>query len=282
MKAQSCGCIPVTSGQPLSAAPETCGDFDLGASGRAGYIGQDAEWQQDYVRALLAAATRPAGELAAIRARMKESARRRFSWRAVAAQWTSIFRNATPVAAAAAAAVAEAREATTTTPPSPRPSPSPPTPSPRPSRTPPSPSRKPPSPRPSPPTPSPRPSPPTPSRKPGWKSVLLEVGLDPTTAGAGSEEASAADAAGGASGSGGRRRESEAADEVSEEEVEEVEEEAAEEAEEDALVRRMAELRAELDRQHGRRMLLQQRTSAAEVQLKACEEDAAAQSLYAS
>lgn len=100
MQAQACGCIPVTSGQPISAAPETCGDFDLGAKGRVGYIGQDAQWQQDYVSALLAAATRPASELAVLRTRMKASARARFNWTTVAAQWTDVFRNASAIAPA--------------------------------------------------------------------------------------------------------------------------------------------------------------------------------------
>lgn len=98
MKAQSCGCIPVTSGQPISAAPETCGEFDLGARGRPGYIGQDPDWQRDYVDALLAAARRPSAELTALRTRMKSSARQRFSWRSVAAQWSAVFQNATAIA----------------------------------------------------------------------------------------------------------------------------------------------------------------------------------------
>lgn len=91
MKAQACGCVPVTSGQPISALPETCGEFDLGATGRSGFIGQDLQWQEDFLRALLAAAQRPSSELTAFRVRMKGSARRRFSWSSVAKQWTSFF-----------------------------------------------------------------------------------------------------------------------------------------------------------------------------------------------
>ena len=46
MKAQSCGCIPVTSGQLTSALPETCGEFDLGATGHPGqYISYEKDWQ---------------------------------------------------------------------------------------------------------------------------------------------------------------------------------------------------------------------------------------------
>ena len=63
MKAQSCGCIPVTSGKLDSATPETCGEFDLGPAGiesRLGrYIMNDPEWRDHYVERLLAAATRP-------------------------------------------------------------------------------------------------------------------------------------------------------------------------------------------------------------------------------
>jgi len=100
------------------------------------------------------------------------------------------------------------------------------------------------------------------------QSVFLEVGLEPPIAGAGAgaggEQADAADAAAGPAGSGrssGRR----------------VEEEEEEEEEAQALVRRMVELRDELDRQRERRTLLQQRTGAAEAQLKVCEEAAAGQ-----
>ena len=101
MKAQACGCIPITSGLTASALPETCADegnfYDLGPAGRpAGVcISSDPDWQRDFVRALLAAATRPPAELATLRERMKDSARRRFSWASVARQWTQIFHNET-------------------------------------------------------------------------------------------------------------------------------------------------------------------------------------------
>ena len=72
--------------------------FGLGARGRPGYIGQDPDWQLDYVDALLAAARRPSAELTALRTRMKSSARQRFSWRSVAAQWSAVFQNATAIA----------------------------------------------------------------------------------------------------------------------------------------------------------------------------------------
>ena len=147
MKAQSCGCIPITSGQMTSALPETCGEFDLGPRGRPGlYIGMEPEWQADFVRALLAAAARPARELSEYRSRMKASGRARFSWASVAEQWTAIFRNETRMP--------------TETPPPPRSTPAAPAPP-----QPPKPTRPPPSP----PPPSPRGSP---------KTVFLEVGLE--------------------------------------------------------------------------------------------------------
>ena len=91
MKAQACGCVPVTSGQTISALPETCGAFDLGSTGRPGYISQDSQWQHEYLTALITAARRPGPELSALRKKMKASARSRFNWATVAAQWTSLF-----------------------------------------------------------------------------------------------------------------------------------------------------------------------------------------------
>eukprot|EP00966_Prymnesium_polylepis_P025623 590845-Prymnesium_polylepis.1 len=91
MKAQACGCIPVTSGQRRSALPETCGEWDRGPTGRDGFIAGNPEWQADYLAALLAAVRTPEPELRAARARMKQAARARFSWAAVAKQWTEAF-----------------------------------------------------------------------------------------------------------------------------------------------------------------------------------------------
>ena len=105
------GAVPVTSGQPRSALPETIstvGPYDLGPAGpperpvkssfggrgagpSAPLIAEDAEWQAAYVRSLLAAASRPPAELAAMRVRMKATARRVFSWDAVARQWAALF-----------------------------------------------------------------------------------------------------------------------------------------------------------------------------------------------
>ena len=92
MKAQACGCIPITSGQTVSALPETCGEWDLGPEGREGYIAQSAQWQGDYLDALIAAARRPAAEMRSFRQRMKGAARARFSWATVARQWHELFR----------------------------------------------------------------------------------------------------------------------------------------------------------------------------------------------
>ena len=127
MKAQSCGCIPITSGQRISALPETSGQFDLGPIGReeGKYIMYEVEWQQDFVRALIAAAKRPTEELGAFRQRMRVSARSRFSWAAVAKQWTDLFKNQTKAAAAAAAQPKRAPPTPPTPPPpSPKPLPS--------------------------------------------------------------------------------------------------------------------------------------------------------------
>lgn len=153
MKAQSCGCIPVTSGQMTSATPETCGEFDLGPPGRPGkYITYESEWQQDFLHALLRAAARPPAELAALRARMKASARQRFSWARVAEQWSGLFRNATRPPTGG-------EHTTSPPPPSSRRAPSP-----TPTRTRTRPSRSPPSPPPPlPPAASPLPSSATPS-----------------------------------------------------------------------------------------------------------------------
>ena len=91
MKALACGAVPVTSGQLASALPETLAQWDLGPTRRHGSIGKDAAWQRDYVAALIAAARRPAAEMATYRREMKADGRRRFSWSSVAAQWDRQF-----------------------------------------------------------------------------------------------------------------------------------------------------------------------------------------------
>lgn len=91
MKALACGAVPITSGQLASALPETLGAWDLGPTRRHGSIGKDAKWQQEYVAALVAAARRPAAEIATYRREMKADGRRRFSWSSVAAQWDRHF-----------------------------------------------------------------------------------------------------------------------------------------------------------------------------------------------
>ena len=93
MKAMACGCLPVTSRQPRSGLPETIGAHDLGPPSRplGTTIAADRDWQEDYVRALLAAARAPVEELEASRRRMKVEARARFSWAAVARQWRGLF-----------------------------------------------------------------------------------------------------------------------------------------------------------------------------------------------
>ena len=63
----------------------------MGPSPGEGYISQDLAWQKSYLNALLSAARRPRAELEEIRKRMKAAARKRFSWRAVAEGWKTMF-----------------------------------------------------------------------------------------------------------------------------------------------------------------------------------------------
>ena len=101
MKAQACGCVPLTSGQRKSALTETVGEWDAGPKGRAGKIADDAQWQKEFVAAMIAAARRPQSEMVEYRRKMKEQARKRFSWATVARQWTEEYFGAAGGAAAA-------------------------------------------------------------------------------------------------------------------------------------------------------------------------------------
>ena len=101
MKAQACGCVPLTSGQRMSALTETVGEWDAGTKGRAGKIADDAQWQKEFVAAMIAAARRPQSEMVEYRRKMKAQARKRFSWATVARQWTEEYFGAAGGAAAA-------------------------------------------------------------------------------------------------------------------------------------------------------------------------------------
>ena len=101
MKAQACGCVPLTSGQRKSALTETVGEWDAGPKGRAGKIADDAQWQKEFVAAMIAAARRPQSEMVEYRRKMEEQARKRFSWATVARQWTEEYFGAAGGAAAA-------------------------------------------------------------------------------------------------------------------------------------------------------------------------------------
>ena len=59
MRAQAMGAIPITSRHINSALPETAGIFDLGPPARPGLISDDAEWQSEFVSAVVSAVRAP-------------------------------------------------------------------------------------------------------------------------------------------------------------------------------------------------------------------------------
>jgi len=89
MKAMAMGAIPITSRYPISALPETCGAFDLGPAAREGMISASPEWLAEWTAAVIEAA---GGDHGRMRGEMKSWARKTYSWKAVARQWTALFR----------------------------------------------------------------------------------------------------------------------------------------------------------------------------------------------
>lgn len=98
MKAMAMGAIPITSRYPASALPETCGPFDLGPPAGEGMISTNPAWRAAWRAAVIEAATNGHERN---RADMKAWARKAYSWKAVAKQWTDLFRKRSSAAAKA-------------------------------------------------------------------------------------------------------------------------------------------------------------------------------------
>jgi len=97
MKAQAMGAIPITSRFPASGVPETC-KYDLGPPARDGSIYSSPAWRAEWRAAVIQAAQTDHSKL---RAEMKAWARKTYSWKAVARQWTDLFRKRSSAAAKA-------------------------------------------------------------------------------------------------------------------------------------------------------------------------------------
>jgi hypothetical protein len=67
MRAQALGAIPITSRYLNSALPETAGIFDMGPPARPGLISEDAEWQSEFVDAVVRAVKAPRREMDRVR-----------------------------------------------------------------------------------------------------------------------------------------------------------------------------------------------------------------------
>ena len=93
IKAQAMGAIPVTSRQPNSSFPEVCGRYDLGPPVPEGAVAiqSDPAWFQQWVDAMVHAASTPPEQLEAHRLAMVKTARETFDWRAIVATWHDEF-----------------------------------------------------------------------------------------------------------------------------------------------------------------------------------------------
>ena len=95
MKAQALGAIPITSRHYDSTLPELTGDFDLGPplteSRKTGRIDRDRDWTEAWINSVVKAATMEPEQIRAHRARMVQSARKRFLWTTVAGLWNDAF-----------------------------------------------------------------------------------------------------------------------------------------------------------------------------------------------
>ncbi|EKX48108.1 hypothetical protein GUITHDRAFT_137051 [Guillardia theta CCMP2712] len=92
MRAQAMGAIPITSRFLDSALNETAGLFDLGPPAREGLIGKNPEWLQQWIDVVVDAGNN-AERYHGHRQRMKEWARKKFSWERVGRQWDHIFQH---------------------------------------------------------------------------------------------------------------------------------------------------------------------------------------------